>query len=463
MSLLISIPAFIIAIALLVTIHEFGHYWVARKMGVKVLRFSVGFGKPLWSRVAGKDQTEYVLAAIPLGGYVKMLDEREAPVEEHEQHRAFNRKSVWKRIAIVAAGPLFNFLLAIVLYSIVFILGTNAMQPMIGEISPNSHAANAQIPSNSKVLAINNQLVSSWDETRMTFLDAYLHNKHDIVLKIESPEHQVQTYRLNLSDTALLKTSDDFLDKVGIFPWRPPQLIKIGQVLPDSAALAGGLQKNDVLLRVDDQEIHYARKFVEYIQQHGNQKISLVVMRAGQEIRLTIPLAEKTIQGKQIGSLGAQLSSKVADNLSDADQQRLDKLFFVYQRDIADSFLLGIQKTWQMSVLTLKMMGRLIIGEASLKNISGPVTIAEFAGKTALAGITVYLGFLAIISVSLGVLNLLPIPMLDGGHLLYYIIELFTGKPVPDAVQEIGFRIGIALVGSMMVLALYNDIVRLIN
>jgi len=463
MNFLVSIPAFIVAIAVLVTIHEFGHYWVARKMGVKVLRFSIGFGKPLWSKVAGKDQTEYVVAAIPLGGYVKMLDEREAPVEEHEQQRAFNRQSVWKRIAIVAAGPLFNFLLAIILYSIVFTIGTNAMKPYIGEISPNSPAATAKIPIDSKVIAINNTAVSSWDETRMAFLNAYLQNNQKIVLNIETLDNNAQAYPLNLSQLPLLKSADDFLDQVGIYAWRPQQTIHIDQVLPDSAALAGGLQKNDVLLRVDEQAIHYVRKFIEYIQQHRKQTIALVVERAGQEITLNITLGEKIIKDRKIGSLGASLSSKVADNLSASDQKKLDDLFFIYQRGVADAFILGIEKTWQMSVLTLKMMGRLIIGEASLKNISGPVTIAEFAGKTALAGITVYLGFLAIISVSLGVLNLLPIPMLDGGHLLYYIIELLTGKPVPEAVQEVGFRIGIALVGSMMMLALYNDIVRLIN
>ena len=463
MNFLVSIPAFIIAIAVLVAIHEFGHYWVARKMGVKVLRFSIGFGKPLWSRVAGKDQTEYVIAAIPLGGYVKMLDEREAPVEEHEKHRAFNRQSVWKRIAIVIAGPLFNFLLAIVLYSVVFVLGTNAMQPLIGEITPNSPAAMAQMPSNGKILAINQQPVYSWNETRMAFLNAYLENKQQITLKVESNDNDAQDYQLNLSNTPLLKSSADFLEKAGIFAWRPQQVVSINRVLPDSSALAGGLQKNDVLLRVDDQAIHYTRKFIEYIQQHGKQKIVLLVKRNGQEIPLTLTLSEKTLKDKKVGSLGAELSSKIIDNLSESDQQKVDSLFFVYQRNIAESFVLGVQKTWQMSVLTLKMMGRLVMGEASLKNISGPVTIAEFAGKTALAGITVYLGFLAIISVSLGVLNLLPIPMLDGGHLLYYIIELLTGKPVSEAVQEVGFKIGIALVGSMMILALYNDIVRLIN
>ncbi len=463
MNILVSIPAFILAIAILVTIHEFGHYWVARKMGVKVLRFSIGFGKPLWSKVAGADKTEYVIAAIPLGGYVKMLDEREGRVEEYEKHRAFNQKSVWKRIAIVVAGPLANFLLAIVLYSIVFVLGTNAMQPLIGEISPNSPAAIASIPSDGKVIAINNEPVVSWDETRMDFLDAYLKNSQKVVLKIESEQYGVQDYALNLSSLALLKTSSDFLEKVGIFAWRPRQSISINEVLPNSAAFSAGLQKNDVLLRVDNQEIHYSRKFIEYIQQHANTSINLIVKRQKKEVSLKVHLSEKVLKGKVVGSLGAGLKAQLANDLSASEKAKLDKAYFLYQHNPLDSFVLGIEKTWQMSVLTLKMMGRLIIGEASLKNISGPVTIAEFAGKTALLGLSVYLGFLAIISVSLGVLNLLPIPMLDGGHLLYYIIELLSGKPVPESVQEIGFRVGIALVGTMMLLALYNDIVRLIN
>ncbi len=463
MNILVSIPAFILAIAILVTIHEFGHYWVARKMGVKVLRFSIGFGKPLWSKVAGADKTEYVIAAIPLGGYVKMLDEREGQVEEYEKHRAFNQKSVWKRIAIVVAGPLANFLLAIVLYSIVFVLGTNAMQPLIGEISPNSPAAIASIPSDGKVIAINDEPVVSWDETRMDFLDAYLKNSQKVVLKIESEQQGVQDYALDLSSLALLKTSSDFLEKVGIFAWRPRQSISINEVLPNSAASAAGLQKNDVLLRVDNQEIHYSRKFIEYIQQHANTSINLIVKRQKKEVSLKVHLLEKVLQGKVIGSLGAGLKAQLANDLSASETAKLDKAYFLYQHNPLDSFVLGIEKTWQMSVLTLKMMGRLIIGEASLKNISGPVTIAEFAGKTALLGLSVYLSFLAIISVSLGVLNLLPIPMLDGGHLLYYIIELLSGKPVPESVQEIGFRVGIALVGTMMLLALYNDIVRLIN
>jgi regulator of sigma E protease len=463
MNFLVSIPAFILAIGLLVAIHEFGHYWVARKMGVKVLRFSIGFGKPLWSRVSGKDQTEYVLAAIPLGGYVKMLDEREGDVAPEERHRAFNNQSVWKRIAIVVAGPLFNFLLAIILYSIVFVLGTNAMQPLIGAITPNSAAAIAGIPTNSKVLAINDKTVQSWEETRMTFLNAYLQNSQKIALRIADNQAEVQTYNLDLSQVALLKDANDFIKTAGISAWRPKQQVSIVEVLPNSSALLGGLQKNDVLLRVDALEINDGQIFVEYIQQHAKQTITLLVQREGQQVPLKISLSEKNVQGKNIGSLGASLRSQIADDLSEADKQKAQQAFFVYQRNIADSFVLGVQKTWQMSVVTLKMMGRLVIGEASLKNISGPVTIAEFAGKTALLGITVYLGFLAIISVSLGVLNLLPIPMLDGGHLLYYIIELFTGKPVPEAVQAVGFRIGLALIGSMMVLALYNDIVRLIN
>jgi regulator of sigma E protease len=352
MNILVSIPAFIFAIAILVTIHEFGHYWVARKMGVKVLRFSIGFGKPLWSKVAGADKTEYVIAAIPLGGYVKMLDEREGRVEEYEKHRAFNQKSVWKRIAIVAAGPLANFLLAIVLYSIVFVLGTNAMQPLIGEISPNSPAAIASIPSDGKVIAINDELVVSWDETRMDFLDAYLKNSQKVVLKIESEQYGVQDYALNLSSLALLKTSSDFLEKVGIFAWRPRQSISINEVLPNSAAFAAGLQKNDVLLRVDDQVIHYSRKFIEYIQQHANSSINLVVKRQEKEISLKVHLSEKVLKGKVVGSLGAGLKAQLANDLSANEKAKLDNAYFLYQQSPLDYIVLGVEKTCQMSVLT---------------------------------------------------------------------------------------------------------------
>lgn len=463
MDFLVSILAFILAIGILVAIHEFGHYWVAKKVGVKVLRFSIGFGKPLWKRVAGEDQTEYVIAAIPLGGYVKMLDEREGEVSGHEVHRAFNRQSVWKRIAVVAAGPLANFLLAIILYTLVFVIGTKAVHPLVGNIKEDTPAAIAGMPANSKIVAINDSDVYSWDETRMSFLNAYLENKQRVDVSVETQDVGRQTLSLDLSSTPLLKEENDFMEKAGIEVWEPKQTVKLTQILPDSAALAAGLKPEDVVLQVDDMVVDSASRFVNYIRDHGSQEITIQLERGGDTLTIPVMLQEKRDKGKQVGSLGAGLHAKVADDISSEDRAKLEQQIFLYQRGLGESFVLGLKKTWQMSVVTLKVMGRLVIGEASLKNISGPVTIAEFAGKTVLLGLTVYLSFLAIISVSLGVLNLLPIPMLDGGHLLYYIIELFRGKPVSEQVEAVGFRIGIALVGSIMILALYNDLVRLMN
>jgi len=463
MNLLISILAFMFAIGILVAIHEFGHYWVARKVGVKVLRFSIGFGKPLWTRVAGEDQTEYVLAAIPLGGYVKMLDEREGEVAEHELHRAFNRQSVWKRIAVVVAGPMANFLLAILLYTLVFMIGTKAYAPFVGDITQNSPAAVAGMNDGGLITAVNGNAVSSWDETRMTLLNGYLENKSDVEISVSSKDNGLRNYSLDLSDADLLKGSQDFLAKAGITFWQPKQTVTVSKVLPDSSASVSGLQENDVVLRVDDAVVSDVREFIKYIRSHPLQKITLEIERNSKVISVAVTLSEKEDKGEKVGSLGALLSTKVADDISAAEREKLKQLGFIYQRNPIDSFVLGVEKTWQMSIVTLKVMGRLIIGEASLKNISGPITIAEFAGKTALLGLTVYLGFLAIISVSLGVLNLLPIPMLDGGHLLYYIIELFRGKPVSERVEAVGFQIGIALVGSMMMLAIYNDVMRLIT
>ena len=460
---LISILAFMLAIGILVAFHEFGHYWVARKVGIKVLRFSVGFGKPLWTHVGGKDQTEYVLAAIPLGGYVKMLDEREGDVAENELHRAFNRQSVWKRIAVVVAGPVANFLLAIVLYTLVSVIGTKAVHPFVGEITPNSPAAIAGMLNGGQITAINDGEVNSWTETRMSFLNAYLENNKRVDIRVATDDSDDKVYSLDLSGIALLKGSDDFLEKSGIFSWQPLQIVSIAEVLPDSAAKASGLQKNDVVLQVDEIPVKDRYRLIKYIQTHAKQNISLLIERNGEQLSLPVALGEKRSNGKLIGSLGAALGYKVSDEITSESRRKLESMSFIYQRGFTDSLVLGIKNTWQTSVVTLKVMGRLIIGEASLKNISGPVTIAEFAGKTALMGLTVYLGFLAIISVSLGVLNLLPIPMLDGGHLLYYIIELFRGKPVSEQVEAFGFRIGIALVGSMMMLALYNDISRLMT
>lgn len=463
-STLTSIFAFILAIGILVTIHEFGHFWVARKSGVKVLRFSVGFGKPLWKYVA-KDQTEYVVAAIPLGGYVKMLDEREGEVPEALRHQAFNRQHVLKRIAIVAAGPIANFLLAIIISSIVFLIGMPSERPYLAAPETGTPAAKANIPGGSMILAINEQSVPSWSKARLHFLDVYFKTPEHIELKLQTEEGGVEYITLDLSQYKLLKEEGDPLGMVGLSPLRPKLDVMIAESLPDSAAEKAGLRSGDVVLQVNGDAVLNGYHFIDTIKQYANQSITLLIRRPNTsgdpdarttEQEIVVNIGERMVDGAVVGSLGAKISSPYTEEVR-------EKFMFLDQQPFFAALMGGVQQTWQFTVLTLKAIGKMLIGEASLKNISGPVTIADLAGKTLAADFIFYLSFLAMISVSLGVLNLLPIPMLDGGHLLYYSIELFTGKPVSENVEAIGFRIGLALVVSMMMLALYNDITRLIH
>lgn len=461
---LTSLFAFILAIGILVTIHEFGHFWVARKSGVKVLRFSVGFGKPLWKYVA-KDQTEYVIAAIPLGGYVKMLDEREGHVPDEQVHQAFNRQNVWKRIAIVAAGPIANFILAIIISTIVFLIGMPSERPYLAAPDADTPAAKANVPEGAMILAINELDVSSWSKARLRFLDAYLQTPERVELKLQTEEGGIEFINLDLREYKLLKEVGDPLGMVGLMPYRPKMDVIIAETLPESAAEKAGLQANDLVLQVNGQAVMNANDFVKQIKNHANKPMTLLIQRSNaaddpdavtKDMEVVVNIGERSVDGQMVGSLGAKIASPYTKEMR-------EKFIFLDQQPFFSAIANGVQQTWQFSILTLKAIGKMLVGEASLKNISGPVTIADLAGKTLAADFIFYLSFLAMISVSLGVLNLLPIPMLDGGHLLYYIIELFTGKPVSENVEAIGFRIGLALVASMMMLALYNDITRLIN
>lgn len=457
-SLLTSVFAFILAIGVLVTIHEFGHFWVARKLGVRVLRFSVGFGHPLWRYVA-KDQTEYVLAAIPLGGYVKMLDEREGDVPLDQLDQAFNRQSVWKRIAIVAAGPIANFILAIFISMVVFLIGIPAERPYLAEPAKATPAAIAGIQAGDKLVEINGQAIKSWSQARLTFLEAYLANNQQVRLMVETEQGQREEKRLDVSQYVLLKEEGDHLAVVGLQALRPSATIRISQIFPDSAAEKAQLQAGDIVLALNNEPMRNAYDFVSAIKAKPNESVTLSLQRetdaGSQQVEQTLVIGQKQLDDKTVGSLGAGISSSYSDEVR-------EKFLFLNQQAPWDAFISGVQNTWQLSVLTLKAMGKMLIGEVSLKNISGPLTIADLAGKTLTADIIYYLNFLAIISVSLGVLNLLPIPILDGGHLLYYSIELLTGKPVSEDIQAIGFRIGMTLVAGMMLLALYNDITRLL-
>jgi regulator of sigma E protease len=456
---LTSLFAFILAIGILVTIHEFGHFWVARKAGVKVLRFSVGFGQPLWKRTA-KDGVEYVLAAIPLGGYVKMLDEREGDVADDELDQAFNRQSVWKRIAIVAAGPIANLLLAIVITTIVFLIGLPAERPYLAEPVANTPAALAGVQEGDQVLAINDVEVKSWDQARMTFLDEYLKNESRVYLSLKSDNAGLRNVTLDLGGQGLLKEEGDFLEKTGLVALRAPSKVSVAEVMPNSAAEKAGFQAGDRFLRVNGEPVKHVYALIDDIKENKHQLINFVIAREHQgqieEIEMPTVIGERKHEGKVVGSLGAKLQSEYTPEIR-------EKFVFLDRSSFGDALLKGVEGTWQMAVVTLKAIGKMLMGEASLKNISGPITIADLAGKTLAADVIFYLKFLAIISVSIGILNLLPIPMLDGGHLLYYSIELVTGKPVPEKVEAIGFQIGIMLVACMMMLAIYNDITRLIN
>lgn len=454
-NLLIILPAFLLTIGILVTVHEFGHFWVARRLGVKVLRFSVGFGKPLWAYVSPKDKTEYVLSALPLGGYVKMLDEREGEVPAEELHRAFNRQSVWTRMAVVVAGPLANFILAVLIYFFVFgVTGNPAMHPLVKPIK-DTPAALAGFQPGDKITQVNEQPVATFEETAMTIVEEFLVTK-SIKIQVETKEGNLAERSLDLSNTPLFKEENDVLSKIGLEPWAPRLDLMLGQIIPGSAADKAGLQTKDKVLKVDGSKPENAESFVKYIQQHPNQAIVLQVERATGVSDITVTPALKEKDGKQVGQIGAGIGEVVPVEL-------LPTLQFKQRLGLVDSVTKSFEKTWQMSIVTLKLMGRMLTGEVSLKNISGPVTIAKYSGETASAGLPYYLGFLAVVSISLGVLNLLPVPMLDGGHLLYYVIEIVKGSPVSPRVEEYGLRFGMAVVGCIMVLAVYNDIMRLIN
>ncbi len=456
MTILISIISFLVAIAILVGIHEFGHFWVARKLGIKIIRFAIGFGKPIWTyKSKDKDATEYVLAAIPMGGYVKMLDEREAEVKEEEKHRAFNNQPVWKRFLVVLAGPMFNFFFAIAAFAAIQMMGIDSVRPYVGEIKQDSAAAQSGFESKDLITAVNDVKTESMRQVRLTLLNEYLKNP-ELKIHVQTQSGKLTTRTLDLSNTLLLADEGDYFSKTGMDFWQPPHETIINSVLPEKPAQAAGLLAMDKVISVDGNIVVSTKYFSDYINSHAGQAIELIIERQGNNKTLTMTPEVMEIEGKQRAIIGVGLARKF-------DENAVKDLFFVREAPFFEALKLGVVETWDMSIMTLKVMGRLITGEASLKNISGPITIANYAGKSALIGFSAFLTLLAIVSLSLGVLNLLPIPMLDGGHLLYYVIELVKGSPVSERVEAIGMRIGISVVGVLMVVAIYNDIGRLIN
>ena len=456
LSIIYSILAFIVAIGILVTVHEFGHFWVARKLGVKVLRFSVGFGKPLWLKKSGVDQTEYVIAAIPFGGYVKMLDEREGEVAEHELARAFNRKSVWRRIAIVVAGPAFNFLFAILAYYLIFLVGISGVKPVIGEINNPSPAYTAGVQQGDLILAVNGIQTSSWERARFAMLEESV-SADQIVLQVQGQDLQIRDKVMDIKELGLLKKEQiNLLRDLGISAWRPDIPPVIDQVLPDGAAQQAGLLADDRVLSLDNVGIVNVTQWVNRIRANPAVEMSLRVLRNGEEVELSITPRNRTESGETFGYIGVQNRIEIPESVR-------REMMVTERYGLVEGIVEAVDKTWRMSWLTLRVLGKLVIGEASVKNLSGPITIAHYAGISARIGLEPFLGFLAIISISLGVLNLLPVPMLDGGHLFYYLIEVFKGSPVSEQTEIVGQKIGIMLLFGLMSIAIYNDLLRLVE
>lgn len=450
---MITVLAFIGAISVLVLVHELGHFWVARRCGVKVIRFSLGFGFVVYrKRFVGSD-TEWAISAIPLGGYVKMVDEREGEVAPEDLPYAFNRKPVLQRIAIVVAGPLANFMLAIALYWALFVSGVPGLRPVLGEVPQGSPAASAQLQPGETITGINGETIPSWHELRWTLLELAL-RQGDARIEGQSAQGEHLVHTLDLTSLEAKDLDGEFLDKLGLRPFQPTVLPIIGKVAEGSVAQLAGLLDGDVILRVDGVAMVQWLNVVEAIRAHPEQAVRLEIRRGGKTLNMTVVPQAVTESGKKIGLIG------VAPKI---DRQVWQAMFTEVSYPPAEALFRSLRKTWETTVVSLKMMGKMIIGEISMKNLSGPITIADYAGQSAAMGASAYFGFLALISISLGVLNLLPIPLLDGGHLLYYVAEFFKGSPVSERAWEIGQNIGIALLGMLMVFAIYNDISRLVS
>lgn len=452
MGLLDYVLPFLLALGILIVVHEFGHYAVARLCGVKVLRFSLGFGKPLLVRRAGADQTEWVLSAFPLGGYVKMLDEREAPVEAFELHRAFNRQSVWRRIAIVAAGPIANFLLAIALYWGLYTGGVEELRPRLGPPEVGSLAEHAGFAPGELVRKVAGQSVDTWQDFRWVLLNQALEKQ---VVEVETVDAagNIALRRLDLASTVVDQGEKDVAHQVGLTLYRPRVPAVLGRLVPGGAAELAGLRAGDKVLRVGEIEVDDWSDLVAAVREAPGRPLELEALRGSKPLVVQIVPSAVEEGGRTIGRIGVAVA--------DADIRR-DLMFVTVRYDSLDALGKGLRQTWDTSALSLSVMGRMIIGEVSVKNLSGPVTIADFAGQSARMGWSHYIKFLALISISLGVLNLLPVPVLDGGHLLYYVIEIIKGGPVSERVMEIGQQIGMVLLAALMAFAFYNDINRLV-
>lgn len=444
--MLFTLLAFAVALGVLITFHELGHYWVARRCGVRVLRFSVGFGKVI-ARRTDRHGTEWALSAIPLGGYVKMLDDAPENASPAEANQAFNRKTLRQRSAIVMAGPIANLVLAALLYTALGLAGTNEPAAILAAPPSNTVAAQAGFQAGDRITAINQQPVQSWSEARWQLLDM-LTDGGEVQIQVDTASGMSRERRLHLAEGTIEPEGSDLMAEAGLSLAAPKPVVN--QLTPGGAGEEAGLRSGDIIIKLASLDHPSSSTVVSEVQKHAGQPLPITVLRDGTPLTLTVtPRSEAAADGATIGRIGVMLGA--------------DFPMVMVRYGLFDSLQRGVARTVETAWFSLKMMGRMIWGNVSLRNVSGPVTIADYAGQTARIGLAAYIGFLALISVSIGVLNLLPIPMLDGGHLMFYILEAIRGKPVPEKWLENGQRVGLALLAGLMGLAFFNDFSRIFS
>jgi regulator of sigma E protease len=445
-----NLLAFVVAISVLVAVHEYGHYIVGRWTGMKVLRFSIGFGRPIWRRIGGEDRTEYCVSAIPLGGYVRFLDSREGPIPEEDEGRAFNQRPVPARIAVLLAGPAFNFLFAIIAYWALFIYGIPTLVPAVGKVESGSYAAEAGLEQGDRIVAVGDVATEDWETALVSMLD-HMVSYGRVPLTLEAGDGWQRSVTIDVGDDARRLTEPGMLfDGIGFQPFGPADLpADVGSVEEGGPAALAGLDAGDRIVAIDGEPIDDFAALVEVVQARPNLEVAVEYVRNGSRRQTMIVVGEQAVDGQIRGRIGVARGGDFQE--------------FYYQRRYGpvDSMSRAIARTWSSTIFTVNMLGRMITGDVSIKNISGPINIAQFAGESAQRGFDYFLGFLAIVSISLGVLNLLPIPVLDGGQIVYQTIEGLKGSPLSERAQIMGQQIGIFALILLMSFAFYNDLARI--